>query len=57
VPECGARLSDDPDHAHEAPIDPRWAALRTLDPVADPDPDTDGTDGATEPVASGRDDE
>ena len=56
-PECGARLSDDPDHAHEAPIDPRWAVLRTLDPVADPDPDTDGTDGATEPVASGRDDE
>jgi uncharacterized protein len=25
--ECGARLADDPDHRHDAPIDPRWAAL------------------------------
>ncbi|WP_123391798.1 YceD family protein [Nocardioides aurantiacus] len=25
--ECGARLADDPDHGHEDPIDPRWAAL------------------------------
>jgi uncharacterized protein len=31
-PECGARLADDPDHAHEAAIDPRWAALTALDP-------------------------
>ena len=23
--ECGARLADDPGHAHEAAIDPRWA--------------------------------
>jgi uncharacterized protein len=30
-PECGARLADDPDHAHEEPIDPRWAALTQLD--------------------------
>jgi uncharacterized protein len=29
-PECGARLKDDPDHAHEAPVDPRWAALAGL---------------------------
>ena len=29
-PECGARLADDPDHAHEEPIDPRWAALADL---------------------------
>ena len=29
-PECGARLADDPDHAHEAAIDPRWAALAEL---------------------------
>ncbi len=29
-PACGARLADDPDHAHEAPIDPRWAALTQL---------------------------
>ena len=26
-PECGARLADDPGHAHEA-VDPRWAALQ-----------------------------
>ncbi|MEQ6903504.1 YceD family protein [Nocardioides sp. YIM 152588] len=30
-PECGVRLADDPDHAHEAAIDPRWAALAQLD--------------------------
>ena len=29
-PECGARLADDPDHQHDAPVDPRWAALATL---------------------------
>ena len=29
--ECGARLADDPDHGHEAPIDPRWAALTKLE--------------------------
>lgn len=28
--ECGARLADEPDHTHEAPIDPRWAALTEL---------------------------
>ena len=28
--DCGARLADDPDHAHEAPIDPRWAGLAGL---------------------------
>lgn len=28
--ECGARLKDDPDHTHEAPIDPRWAGLAGL---------------------------
>ncbi len=27
--ECGARLADDPDHAHET-TDPRWAALQGL---------------------------
>ena len=25
--ECGARLADDPDHQHDEPVDPRWAAL------------------------------
>jgi uncharacterized protein len=28
--ECGARLADDPDHTHEAQIDPRWGALQDL---------------------------
>lgn len=28
--ECGVRLADDPDHSHEAPIDPRWAGLAAL---------------------------
>lgn len=28
--ECGARLADDPDHTHEAAIDPRWAGLTAL---------------------------
>jgi len=39
--ECGARLADDPEHAHES-VDPRWAALSGLslqsgapDPAAD----------------------
>jgi uncharacterized protein len=27
--ECGARLADDPEHAHES-VDPRWAALSGL---------------------------
>jgi uncharacterized protein len=26
-PTCGVRLLDEPGHEHEAPIDPRWAAL------------------------------
>lgn len=29
-PECGARLADSPDHAHDEAIDPRWAALTRL---------------------------
>jgi uncharacterized protein len=33
--ECGARLSDDPGHAHEESIDPRWAALSALTTNAD----------------------
>lgn len=41
-PECGARLADDPDHAHEAAVDPRWAGLAALqqdqqDPAQDSD--------------------
>ena len=35
--ECGARLADDPDHTHDAPIDPRWAGLEQLQPDTQPD--------------------
>jgi uncharacterized protein len=28
--ECGTRLADDPGHAHDESIDPRWVALSTL---------------------------
>ncbi len=37
--ECGARLADDPDHAHEAAIDPRWAGLASLQQDAAPEND------------------
>ena len=37
--ECGARLADDPDHAHDVPIDPRWAGLEQL--TQDPQHDRD----------------
>ena len=42
-PECGVRLLDNPGHEHEAPIDPRWAALAGLDELT--------TDTATNTVA------
>lgn len=35
--ECGARLADDPGHAHEV-LDPRWSALQTLVDGADARP-------------------
>ncbi len=44
-PECGARLADDPDHAHEEPIDPRWAGLQGLELPAQIDPDEAGSAG------------
>jgi len=28
--QCGVRLLDNPGHKHEAPVDPRWAALEGL---------------------------
>ncbi|WP_435744609.1 YceD family protein [Nocardioides sp. SYSU DS0663] len=37
--ECGARLAEDPDHTHEAPVDPRWAGLAALQDAGQ-DPDT-----------------
>ena len=40
-PECGARLADDPDHRHDEPVDPRWAALGVLvEPEQHHDADT-----------------
>ena len=39
-PECGARLLDDPDHGHEEPVDPRWAALTGLAELQHDDPST-----------------
>ena len=38
-PDCGARLADEPDHRHDAPVDPRWAALADLE--VDPDDEQD----------------
>ena len=36
-PECGVRLLDNPGHEHEAPVDPRWAALAGLEGLSDTD--------------------
>jgi uncharacterized protein len=47
-PECGVRLLDNPGHEHEAPIDPRWAALVGLDQLADASTDVDGSQSGTE---------
>ena len=44
--ECGARLADDPDHQHDEPVDPRWAALGGLD--VGPDVETGRSPGPTE---------
>jgi uncharacterized protein len=42
--ECGARLADDPEHTHEAAIDPRWASLAAIRPdVPEQDPDHETT--------------
>lgn len=49
-PQCGVRLLDDPGHEHEAPIDPRWAALAGLEGVAGAPNIT--TDGASSEVAA-----
>lgn len=40
-PDCGARLADDPDHAHDEEIDPRWAALADLENHLDNDSPAD----------------
>ena len=33
--QCGVRLLDNPGHKHEAPVDPRWAALEGLSASAE----------------------
>jgi len=33
--QCGVRLLDSPGHEHEAPVDPRWAALAGLESLND----------------------
>lgn len=38
-PECGVRLLDNPGHEHEAPVDPRWAALAGLEDLDNTDLD------------------
>ncbi|GAB2743585.1 YceD family protein [Kitasatospora kifunensis] len=49
--ECGARLSDDPDHHHDA-VDPRWAALQGLSAApgdeGDENKDSDTREGLAE---------
>ena len=42
-PVCGVRLEEHPGHTHEAPIDPRWAALRAA--LDDAGGDTSGHAG------------
>jgi uncharacterized protein len=34
-PQCGVRLLDNPGHEHEAPVDPRWAALASVEGLND----------------------
>jgi uncharacterized protein len=38
-PQCGVRLLDNPGHEHEAPVDPRWAALSGLEGLATDSPE------------------
>jgi uncharacterized protein len=43
-PQCGVRLLDNPGHEHEAPVDPRWAALAGLDGLNDDTTESDKTE-------------
>jgi len=47
-PECGVRLLDNPGHEHEAPVDPRWAALAGLDGLTSEDTGRSGSRGKKE---------
>ncbi len=43
-PDCGVALAGSPEHTHDAPLDPRWAALAALrdrERSGAPDPQTD----------------
>lgn len=46
--ECGARLADDPDHQHEAPIDPRWTALTQLETQLETQPEIQPGDSSSD---------
>jgi uncharacterized protein len=46
-PQCGVRLLDNPGHEHEAPVDPRWAALAGLEGLTGaPTNDVDGAESS-----------
>jgi uncharacterized protein len=47
-PECGVRLLDNPGHEHEAPVDPRWAALANMDQLNADGLTTDDNAGAAD---------
>lgn len=47
-PECGVRLLDNPGHEHDAPVDPRWAALAGLDGLTADDTSSGENVGAAE---------
>lgn len=47
-PECGVRLLDNPGHEHDAPVDPRWAALAGLDGLNADDTSSGENVGAAE---------
>ncbi len=47
-PQCGVRLLDNPDHEHEATVDPRWAALADLAKLNEDDVIGDESDAEEE---------
>lgn len=51
-PECGVRLLDNPGHEHDAPVDPRWAALAGLDGLTADEDSSDENVGAADTSAS-----
>lgn len=47
-PRCGARLADEPEHEHEAELDPRWSVLAQLRDGPDSDQTSDSSNSAGE---------